>query len=331
MSALGVWLQGIGRVRRAKSLVLLLWLTTLAVTIPPASELHTAVKTHLGSSLEADSAADGVNFDWLQEFRAQADPLGRSLRPDVIGFAAVMDNTSALADVSQRPIVALIAGVIFVGLMWFLSSGCICRLAVDRRLGAGGFAACCATYLGRMLRLNVVALFLYGTLVGSFHRWLFDDVFEAVTRDLTVERTAFFIRVACYAVFFFLLAACNVVFDFAKVRLVVEDRRSALTSIVAGAHFVRTNAPLAIGAYAMNVLALGLVVGLYFLLAPGAGGAGASMWVGFFVSQVYIASRVFVKLAFWGSEVVALQSQLAYAGFVRTDPATGNLSSTPHS
>ena len=306
MSALGVWLQGVRRVRRAKSLVLLLWFATIAVTIPPAIELHNAVKTHLGASLEADSAADGVNFDWLQEFRAQADPLGRSLRPDVIGFAAVMDNTSALADVSQRPVVALTAGAIFVVLMWFLSSGCICRLAVDRRLGAGGFAACCAAFLGRMLRLNVVALFLYSTLVGSFHQWLFDDVFEAVTKDLTVERTAFFIRVACYALFFLLLAACNVLFDFAKVRLVVEDRRSVLFSIVAGAHFVLTNARLALGVYAMNVLALGGVIGLYWMSAPGAGGAGASMWVGFLVSQIYIASRVFVKLAFWGSEVVAL-------------------------
>ena len=320
MSALGVWLQGVRRVRRAKSLVLLLWLATMAVTIPPAIELHNAVRTHLGSSLEADSAADAVNFDWLQEFRAQANPLGRSLRPDVIGFAAVMDNTSAFADVSQRPVVALTAGAIFVVLTWFLSSGCICRLAVDRRLGAGGFAACCGAFFGRMLRLNVVSFFFYGTLVGSFHQWLFEYVLEAVTKDLTVERTAFFLRLACYAVFFSLLAACNLLFDFAKVRLVVEDRRSVLSSIVAGAHFAFSNARLAFGAYAMNVLALGLVFGLYWMLAPGAGGAGASMWVGFLISQLYIASRVFVKLAFWGSEIVALQTQLAYAGFVRTVP-----------
>ena len=105
MSALGVWLQGIGRVRRAKSLVLLLWFATIAVTIPPAIELHNAVKTHLGASLEADSAADGMNFDWLQEFRAQANPLGRSLRPDVIGFAVVFVWSAAAETPSDRPAV----------------------------------------------------------------------------------------------------------------------------------------------------------------------------------------------------------------------------------
>ena len=43
MSALAVWLQGVRRVRKAKSLVLLLWLVTMAVTIPPAIELHDAI------------------------------------------------------------------------------------------------------------------------------------------------------------------------------------------------------------------------------------------------------------------------------------------------
>lgn len=316
------------RVLRAKSLVLLLWFVTLVITIPPAIELHNQVTRHLGSSLEADSAADAVNFDWLQEFRAQADPLGRTLRPDVIGFAAVMDNTSAFADVSQRPVVVITAGVIFLALTWFLSSGCIVRLAIDRRLGPARFAACCGEFLGRTFRLNVVSLFFYGTVVGSFHQWLFDDVFDAVTRDVSVERTAFFIRVACYVVFFALLAACNVLFDFARVRMVVEDRRSTLTSIIAGAHFVLSNPRLALGAYAMNVLTLGVVVGLYWAVAPGAGGAGASMWIGFLISQLYIASRVFVKLAFWGSEVVALQTQLAYAGFVRTEPTVLTVNSS---
>ena len=320
MSAFVVWRQGVRRVRRATSLVLLLWIVTLAVTVPSAIVLHNEVTAHLGSSLEADTAADSVNYNWMQEFRAQATPLGRSLRPDVIGFAAVMDNTSAFADAARRPLVVIAVGVIFVLVAWMLSPGIICRLAVDRRLGAGGFMGCCGTYFGRMLRLNIVSLFLYGTLVGSFHRWLFDDAFDAVTKNLTVERTAFFMRLACYAVFFLLLATCNVLFDFAKVRLVVEDRRSVIAAIVAGGHFVFTNARLAIGAYAMNVAALGGVMAAYALLAPGVGGAGASMWAGFLVSQLYIASRVFVKLAFWGSEVTALQTRLAYAGFVRTDP-----------
>ena len=86
---LPAWTNGLGRVLRAPALVLVLWICSLAITIPPAIALNDAIGRHLGSSMEADAALDGTNYDWLQEFRAQASSLGRSLRTDVIGFAAV--------------------------------------------------------------------------------------------------------------------------------------------------------------------------------------------------------------------------------------------------
>ena len=106
---LPAWTNGLGRVLRAPAVVLVLWICSLSITIPPAIALNAAIETHLGSSLEADPATDGMNYDWLQEFRAQASPLGRSLRPDVIGFAAVLDNASALADVNFRPMVVVVS------------------------------------------------------------------------------------------------------------------------------------------------------------------------------------------------------------------------------
>ena len=51
MSAFVVWRQGVRRVRRATSLVLLLWIVTLAVTVPSAIVLHNEV-TALTSQLE---------------------------------------------------------------------------------------------------------------------------------------------------------------------------------------------------------------------------------------------------------------------------------------
>lgn len=320
MTALSVWRAGLRRVVHAPWLVLLLWCVTLAITVPPAILLNNAVTTHLGSSLEADTAASGMNYDWMQEFRAQADSLGRSLRPDVIGFAAVVDNASAFADVDQRPLVVVIGGVTFVGLMWFLTPGLLCRLAANRRIGPGSFTGACGAFFGRIVRLNIVSMMFYGTLVGAFHQWLFDDVFEAVTRDMTVERTAFLVRVACYVVFFALLALCNLVFDMAKVRLVVEDRRSVLATIVSALDFTASNRRLVAGVYGANLFTLAIVVAAYAAVAPGVGGAGAGMWATFVIGQLYVAARLFVKLSFWSSDIAALQSRLAYDGFVRTLP-----------
>lgn len=317
-----LWLKGLRRVGRAPSMLLALWLATLAVTVPSALALHDSIAGHLGSSLEATTAADGMNYDWLQEFQAQAGQLGRSLRPDVIGFAAVLDNASALADAAARPPVVILSGVVFTLITWFLTPGVICTLAVGRGLGAGTFLSVCGTCVGRLVRMNAISTLVYATLFGSFHQWLFDGVFDTLTRDLTVERTAFVIRVVGYTVFFALLGVCNLVFDVARVRLIVEDRRSVIATIVAALDFIVSNFRSTVGVYVANLATLAAVVGAYAAIAPGVGGAGVGMWAGFLIGQLYIAARLTVKLTFWAGAIVTLQSRLAFDGFVRTLPGT---------
>jgi hypothetical protein len=320
MSVLAVWAAGLRGVLRTPVLLSLLWALTVAVAIPPALALENAVRTHLGASLAADSAAEGVNADWLQEFRDTAGPAGRSLRPDVIGFAAVMDNSSALADNLARPSVIVVTGTVYVVSLWFLTPGIIRRLASDRQLFARGFLEQCGAFSLRLLRMGAISVAAYGVLFGTVHPWLLGDLYDTVTYNMTVERTAFFIRLILYVLFFALLAGINLLFDFAKVRMVVEDRRSVVASLTAAGRFITSHIRLAAGVYAMNVAAFGLVLALYAAVAPGAGSAtGLSIWGGFIVSQAYIAARLFVKLAFWSSEICALQTMLAYPGFVRAE------------
>jgi hypothetical protein len=138
---------------------------------------------------------------------------------------------------------------------------------------------------------------------------------------VTVERTAFLARLALYVVFGTLVAACSVIFDYAKVRAVVEDRRSMLGAINAAIGFISRNYGAAVLLFALDFLLFVLVVGAYALIAPGAGGSGALMWVGFIAGQLYVAARLAVKLVFWASETALFQSRLAHAGYVaRPEP-----------
>jgi hypothetical protein len=137
---------------------------------------------------------------------------------------------------------------------------------------------------------------VYGLLFGSVHAWLFDRLYPRMTRDVTVERTAFLLRVGLYVMFGLLLAACNVVFDYAKVRAVVEDRRSALASIHAAVSFIGRNWVAAAMLYLADFVLFVLVVAIYAAVAPGARGTGATMWIGFAIGQAYVLGRLWVKL-----------------------------------
>ena len=105
-------------------------------------------------------------------------------------------------------------------------------------------------------------------------------------------------------------------FDYAKVRAVVEDRRSMIGAVVAAIRFIRRNFRAAAALYLMDVLLFLLVLALYSLVAPGAAGAGWRMWFAFATGQGYVLARVWVKLVFWASETRLFQGRLAHAGYV---------------
>ncbi len=306
--------DGCSRVRRAPTLVAGLWLTSFLLAWPLALTLRGQLAAHLGSSLAADSAAAGVNFDWWNEFLAQAVGVGQTFVPAILGFAAVLKNVGALADAQRVPPVILAVLSAHILMSMFVTGGVLDRLARDRRIGSYGFFAACGLYFFRFLRLAVIAAPVYWWLFIVVHAWLFDELYPRVTRDVTVERTALMYRVLLYAVFGVIVAAVNVLFDYAKVRMVVEDRRSAIGALTSATRFLIGNTRAAAALYFLDVLIFLLVVAAYGVVVPGAGG-GITAWLGFLIGQLYIALRVSVRLLFAATEIALFQSRLAHAGY----------------
>jgi len=118
-----------------------------------------------------------------------------------------------------------------------------------------------------------------------------------------------------YVGFFVALALVNLVADFAKVRAVVEDRRSMLSALLASARFIRRRFFRTTGLYLLNVLALAVILRLWLQAAPP---AGAAPWLALLITEVYLLLRVWAKLAFMASEVVFFQGELAHAQYTAT-------------
>jgi hypothetical protein len=314
--------DGIRRVNRAPVILIGVWALTLLVSLPLTLALRVMLADHLGHSLAADTAAASVNYDWMQEFADEAKGVGLTFKPTIIGFGAVLDNSSAFIDDTARPVVIVGAATAYIVLWLFAAGGILDRYARDRATRAHGFFSASGVFFFRFLRLAIVQWIVYAFLFRYVHVWLFDTVFPRVTHEMTVERTAFVVRAALYVVFGMLVAACALVFDYAKVRAVVEDRRSMIGAIGSALGFIRRHTAAAVGLFTLNVALFVGVVALYALVAPGAGGAGPSIWIALAIGQLYIAARLWVKLVFWASELALFQSRLAHAGYVaRAAPA----------
>lgn len=130
-----------------------------------------------------------------------------------------------------------------------------------------------------------------------------------------MERTAFLVRLAGYAIFGALLIVANIVFDYARVRIVVEDRRSAIAAFVAAVRFVRRHAGSIVALYVLNGLAFLLLIGLYAAVAPGAPGSGLTTLLVLAVGQAYVVGRHYLKLVVYASQLALFQGALAHAAY----------------
>jgi hypothetical protein len=312
--------DGVRRVNRAPVLLASAFMVTLLVAMPFSIVMRGSLHAFLGSSMAADQAAAGANDQWWTEFTAQAGALGKTFETSIVGFAAALDNLSALMDGETRPSPILWLGGCYLLLWLFLSGGIIDRYARGRATRAYEFFAACGVYFGRFLRLALVMAVTYYVLFAYVHPFLLGNLYGELTRDVTVERTAFFLRVSLYAVFGLLLVLANLVFDYTKVRAVVEDRRSMIGALAAGMRFVRRSFAPIVSLYVLNGLMFACVLGLYALLAPGADSHGIGMWLGFVIGQIYLLARLWVRLVFLASETSLFQGRLAHATYVASPP-----------
>ena len=320
-AGVSAWRDGIRRVNSAPALVAGVWALTLLVTLPMAAAMRGMLAQHLGASLAADTAASGVNYDWMQEFADQAAGLGVTFKPTIIGFGAVLDNLSAFLDNVSRPVVIVGAASVYLLLWVFVAGGIIDRYARDRPTHATGFFTASGVFFFRFLRLAAVQWIVYAAIFGWVHSALFDQLYPSLIHDLTVERTAFAVRVGLYILFGALVAACVTVFDYAKVRAIVEDRRSMLSAVVEGMRFVGRNAAAAATVFGLNFALFVAIVGIYAVVVPPMGGTGVPMWIAAMIGQLYLVARLWLKLVFWASETALFQSRLAHVGYVnRPEP-----------
>ena len=197
------------------------------------------IAAQLGSSLAAGAVADGVNNDWWSEFTAQATGLGATFTPSIVGFASTLDTLSRVLDARYPPaaLMWLLGG--YLALWTFLSGGILDRYARQRPTRAHGFFSACGRLFFRLARLT-----------AHRRRRLLAALHSTCTRGCSSTCCATSRAASAWSarrssggcsstrVFGLVLLTINLVFDYARIRLVVEDRRSALGALRASLRFL---------------------------------------------------------------------------------------------
>jgi hypothetical protein len=322
-SAVQLFRAGFWRVAHAPAVAAGVFALNLLIALPLAWVLRDSIAGFLGSSQRAEEAAREMNTDWWGEYHDyRRDGLGATFTPSVIGVAALLRNASDLLD-AEAPDARLAGPIAAWLLLWtFLAGGVLTRYARDTAAHAQGFFAACGHHLFRLLRLGAAFGLAYVFLFRYVHPLLFDTIYGRLTHDLSVERTAFFVRLALYALFALLLAAVHLFVDAARVRAVVEDRRSMVGAAIAGARLLASRWRQAAGLYALTCAALVVLWLLYALVAPGGRGGGLWVALALVTGQLYLFGRLWLKLQLLASLVALYQADLGYQADRRIETDT---------
>jgi hypothetical protein len=197
-------------------------------------------------------------------------------------------------------------------LVWsFLAGGILDRYARNRPTRGRGFFGACGAHLPAMLRLGA----------GEWLIWL---AAAAVHRGTSRN----------YVLIIAGLAA-GLVFLYARVRLVVEDRRSAIGALLAGARFIRRN-PAAIVIFLLFAAAVWSATIVWGQVVPE---LSPGRLLPFAMAELLLTLLLFIVFASWASATSLFQSRLAHASYTAGPPlewpespaaeAITNLSASP--
>jgi hypothetical protein len=197
--------------------------------------------------------------------------------------AATLDSGPALVGLlGDNP-----GALAYAALTTFLLGGFMDRLARNRATATFGFFGASGMFAFRFLRLGLIAVPIYAALLV----WLYPRL------PLDRQASAFVVGLLVFLV--------HLLFDYAKVRMVVEDRRSALGALTASLRFVRRNVGAALPLAAANVA---LAAATWWLAATFSIGLSAALYA-------YLLARALLRLIFAASLIALFQRRLAHAGY----------------
>ncbi|MFQ5491713.1 MAG: hypothetical protein ACE5GE_13425 [Phycisphaerae bacterium] len=285
--ALSVWQafrEGNGRVSRRKRL----WLGLYALNLLFAAVIIYPFRTLVSRLAKTDLANDfisGFQFDAFIDFWNR-----NTYEFHALGY------------------LALGLGGLYLLMHVFLSGGIVATLADDRRLTSRRFFNRCGRFFWRFVRLFLLFLIVLAA-IGAAYKFGLQEWIDDHKNNATTGREAILWRALGLGILGLALTLVLIVFDYARIRTVIDGRRSMIRAVWASGLFclrrMFSTGPL----FGLNLLIVGALFAIYLLFENLFSNASNTSMIGLFVvQQVLVLGRIWMKLSFFATQTAYYQS-----------------------
>ena len=292
------FVAGLWAVVCAPGVLLAVLFATLLTVTPFGVVLGREIQSALAHQPPIDLAAQEIDAEWWLEYRRHARGLAATFTPAILGFAAPLENISALLDGVARPWVLALPVVLYATVWAFLWGVLLQRFHARQRLHLSGACAAGVRHFVPFVTISILAGVVVLALYATVHAWLFGPVFDAIAARAGGEPAAFAGRVVLYLTFGALLAAVSLAADYTRVAMVVHDTRSVWDGFAQAGGFMRTH-PAAVAV--LFVLTAGTFVAA--LAAYGIADLRFGGWRAVLLAQAFIVVRLALRLVTAASQV----------------------------
>jgi hypothetical protein len=284
--------QGFRLARRTRQAVWVLLLANLGLAALAALPIYRGILRFTGHSLMSSRLAAGFSVDWLTDFSFNS--------PGSLGRYALWIGLLALLAIPMNSV---------------LSGGVLARFRhPEQNYSLGDFFRNTCRYASRLLWLAVVGLVCYWLVFWALNQGLGGRV-DRWTRYWLDDRPVFWAKLGVVALVLVGLGFVNLVMDFARVKLVMEDGTGVLQAFLASLGFSIGRFRRAFIVYALPALGGLALLAVYRLVVPwhavNATGIAGSLEqyrepfvlaLLFLGQQLVMFGRYWFRVATWASE-----------------------------
>lgn len=232
--------RGITATGRVSKMVLFLFMINLFFSLLLAIPMYNSLKDSFGQSEAGSRMAQGFDYIWWQEFRDEAQGLETTFSPSIIGKGAILTNLENLIQMRfySLPPILLGFGLFYIILHTFLAGGILSIFSQDTpRFTLKEFIEGAGAHFLRFFGLMLFS-WVFIIAIGVFLQDTLTSILSEISSNSYSEVIPFFIMLGINALIFILLLFIQMVFDYARIKVVLEESRNILKSTLDALAFV---------------------------------------------------------------------------------------------
>jgi len=300
------FIKGFTNTRKAARMILLLLIVNLSFSLILALPLYHSLEDSFGNSLVGERMAEGFDYLWWEEFQDEAKGLEETFTPSIIGKGSILNNLEGLLMIRflDLPTIVLITGLLYIILHTFLAGGILSIFNKEEvKFSLGEFFRSAGSHFFRFFLLMLLSWFFF-ILFPFVSFGILGSILENVRENAFSEVTPFYLGLLFNAVVLFLFLFIQMIFDYGRIKIVLEESRNVLKAAFRAFGFIFRHLGSTLGLFYLLFLVQVMVTLLYILIQGFI--PQSHFWgvlVAFLYQQVFIFSLIWVRCWLYSSQM----------------------------